>query len=76
MRKIRGLKTTLVEAEMGKFLALVDRSANIGKPIRIIFDNSAVIPEFEELDITEDVPVVEPVVKEEEQPEIAEVIEQ
>ena len=47
---------TIVTAERGKYLKLVDEEINeekIGKPERIIFSNSSVIPEFVEVPLEE-----------------------
>lgn len=47
-------KYTLVTADKNKFLILKDTDNSeklIGKPVRMIFDNSGTIPEFEERDI-------------------------
>lgn len=44
---------TIVEADEGKYLVLKDlpEDVNFGRPTRIIFDNSAEVPEFEEREV-------------------------
>ena len=45
---------TIITAERGKFLKLLDRPDSIeiiGKPERIIFSNQGNIPEFEEVNL-------------------------
>lgn len=45
---------TIITAERGKFLKLVEREDSveiIGKPERIIFSNQGNIPEFEEVNL-------------------------
>lgn len=47
---------TIVDADEGKYLSLKNLPSDIdvsvfGRPIRIIFDNSAGVPELDELDI-------------------------
>lgn len=57
--KISNFKTdTIVTADRGKYLVPKNLPENItledmGKPVRIIFDNTGVIPEFEEREVTE-----------------------
>ena len=57
--KISNFKTdTIVTADRGKYLIPKNLPEDIsledmGKPIRIIFDNTGVIPEFEEREVTE-----------------------
>lgn len=42
---------TIVTADKGKYLKIKGSKAKIGRPVRIIYDNSGEIPEFEEVDI-------------------------
>lgn len=57
--KISNFKTdTIVTADRGKYLVPKNLPENItledmGKPVRIIFDNTGDIPEFEEREVTE-----------------------
>ena len=47
-------KNTIITAERGKYLALAGSKSSeetLGMPVRIIFDNKGIIPEFEEKDI-------------------------
>lgn len=47
---------TIITAENGKYLALKNAENSeelIGKPVRIIFDNTGIVPEFEEREVTE-----------------------
>ena len=47
-------KNTIITAERGKYLALAgakNSEETLGIPVRIIFDNKGIIPEFEEKDI-------------------------
>ena len=49
---------TIITADTGKYLIPKNLPENItledmGKPVRIIFDNTGVIPEFEEREVTE-----------------------
>lgn len=49
---------TIITADRGKYLIPKNLPENItledmGKPVRIIFDNTGVIPEFEEREVTE-----------------------
>lgn len=45
---------TIIEADIGKYLALNGRNNSedlIGKPTRIVFDNSGNVPQLEERDL-------------------------
>ena len=44
---------TIVDAEKGKYLVFKDapEELNLGRPTKIIFDNSAEIPELEEKEV-------------------------
>lgn len=49
---------TIITADRGKYLVPKNLPENItledmGKPVRIIFDNTGVIPEFEEREVEE-----------------------
>lgn len=49
---------TIITADRGKYLVPKNLPENItledmGKPVRMIFDNTGVIPEFEEREVTE-----------------------
>ena len=49
---------TIITADRGKYLVPKNLPEDItledmGKPVRIIFDNTGVIPEFEEREVTE-----------------------
>ena len=49
---------TIITADTGKYLIPKNLPEDItledvGKPVRIIFDNTGVIPEFEEREVTE-----------------------
>ena len=49
---------TIITADNGKYLIPKNLPENItledmGKPVRIIFDNTGLIPEFEEREVTE-----------------------
>lgn len=49
---------TIITADRGKYLVPKNLPEDItledmGKPVRIIFDNTGIIPEFEEREVTE-----------------------
>lgn len=49
---------TIITADRGKYLVPKNlpediTMENMGKPVKIIFDNTGVIPEFEEREVTE-----------------------
>lgn len=56
MRKSKFKNVTIITADVNKYLALKDTENSkeiIGKPTRLILDNSGIIPEFEEREVIE-----------------------